>query len=228
MDVKFFNSLYDGDSPNGVKLGMVLTGGDFWPRLLGCQNLYRGESMLTIDFDDILVVTDISEGTISPPTWLSHQPASVYFYVARRVNGCGVEEHSLCAFTKVAFDSEGNLVEPRCNNIFSVKAYQVFGNKVRLIWYYWPIAQDATPDHFNIYSNGGSGEIDYENTIAEIDYNGQKFYSWQSGSLNTDKHLFCIRAVSQEDLDDGFLGQIRIHLNTIKPDAVEILQAEVI
>ena len=30
MDVKFFDSLYEGDSPNGVKLGMGLTGGDFW------------------------------------------------------------------------------------------------------------------------------------------------------------------------------------------------------
>ena len=35
MDTKFFDSLYEGDSANGFKLCMGLTGGDFWARASG-------------------------------------------------------------------------------------------------------------------------------------------------------------------------------------------------
>ena len=53
MDAKFFDSLFDGDSPNGIKLCMGITGGDFWAREAGCQNLYRGASIDVIDFDTV-------------------------------------------------------------------------------------------------------------------------------------------------------------------------------
>jgi len=73
MDAKFFDSLYEGDSANGVKLGMGLTGGDFWPRVGGCQNLYRGQDGSTIDFENILAVTEIEEESITVPGFAGHQ-----------------------------------------------------------------------------------------------------------------------------------------------------------
>ena len=57
MDVKFFDSLFEGDSANGVKLCMGLTGGDFWPQIMGCQIIYRGNSIEDIDFENVLAVT---------------------------------------------------------------------------------------------------------------------------------------------------------------------------
>jgi len=50
MDHAFFNSLFEGDSSNGRKLCMGLTGGDFWARITGCQNLYRGDTALEINY----------------------------------------------------------------------------------------------------------------------------------------------------------------------------------
>jgi len=228
MDVKFFDSLYEGDSAKGVRLGMGLTGGDFWARCGGCQNLYRGGSMQTIDFTNILATGDICGTVMSPPSWLEHQPSSTYFYVVRRVNCCGVEEHSLCGSVKIVLDGAGELAEPRCNNVFSVKAQQVFCDKVRLLWYYWPIEQDSLPGCFRIYSDGGCGTIDYENAVAEIDYVGQRFYSWQSGSLGGEKYLFCIRAVSQAGVEGEFAGEVRIDLDRTRPEAIEIFHTEVI
>jgi len=228
MDGKFFDSLYEGDSANGVKLCMGLTGGDFWARIDGCQNLYRGLSMEAIDFDNVLAVNEIFDCTISPPVWLEHNSSETYFYVVRRANCCGVEEHSFGGSVKVSFDSGGDLTEPGCNSVFSVKALQVFGNKVLLIWFYQPIDQGARPSCFRIYTDDGGGEIDYENTAAVIDYIGRRFYSWQSGALNGDKYLFCIRAVSTEGVEDDFLGKIKIHLNRTKPEGVEILEGDVI
>ncbi len=50
MEAKFFSGLFEGDCVNGIKLGMGLTSGDFWPRVNGCLDLYRGESAYDIDF----------------------------------------------------------------------------------------------------------------------------------------------------------------------------------
>ena len=228
MDGKFFDGLYEGDSANGVKLCMGLTGGDFWARIEGCQNLYRGGSMEKIDFDNVMAISEIADGTISPPVWLEHSSSATYFYVVRRANCCGVEEYTFGGSVKVSFDSQGDLIQPGCNSVFNIKALQVFGDKVLLIWFYQPVDQGAGPSCFRIYSDDGGDEIDYENAAAEIDYGGRRFYNWQSGVLNGDKYLFCIRAVSTEGVEDDFLGQIRIHLNKTKPEAVEILEGDVI
>jgi hypothetical protein len=228
MDVKFFDSLYEGDSPNGVKLGMGLTGGDFWPRPAGCQNLYRGTSMEAIDFGSILTVAGPTETQIDSPDWLQHLPSTTYFYLVRRTNSCGQEEHTLGAAEKVVIDGFGNLADSECNSVFSVRAKQIDANKVELVWFYLPIEQKAAPCCFRIYGDNGSGQINYENAITQTDYVGRKFYTWQSETLSADRYLFCIRALTTTGVDDGFLGQIKVHLEKTKPGAIEILKAEVL
>ena len=94
MDAKFFDSLYEGDSPNGVKLGMGLTGGDFWPRVADCSVLYRGSSMEGIDFASLLAVAEAEASEISPPSYVPHNSGSIYFYVVSRANNCGCEEQT--------------------------------------------------------------------------------------------------------------------------------------
>ncbi|GAF84803.1 unnamed protein product, partial [marine sediment metagenome] len=141
MESKFFDSLYEGDSPNGVKLGMGLTCGDFWPRVAGCSVLYRGSSMEVIDFVNLLAVAEAETSEISPPSYVPHNSGSIYFYIIRRVNNCGYEEHTLAAAVKVSIDASGELAEPQPNNVFETRAEQVDGNKIRLVWYYCPIEQ---------------------------------------------------------------------------------------
>jgi hypothetical protein len=228
MDSKFFDSLYEGESPNGVKLGMVLTGGEFWPRPDGCQNLYRGTSMEAIDFESILAVAGQTETQIAGPVWLEHLPARTYFYLLRRANGCGREEHTLGAAEKIVIDSFGDLAKPKCNSVFSVRARQIDADKIELVWFYRPIEQKAAPACFRIYSDNGSRQIDYENPVAQIDYIGRMFYTWRSEMLPAGKYLFCIRALSTSGGEDGFLGQIKMHLETTAPNAIGILEAEAV
>jgi hypothetical protein len=64
MEAKFFDSLYEGDSPHGIKLGMGLTGGDFWPRIAGCQVLYRGHGIDRIDFSNTRLIFMLFVGPI--------------------------------------------------------------------------------------------------------------------------------------------------------------------
>ena len=72
MDVKFFDSLSEGDSANGVKLCKGLTSGDFWAQIAGCQIIYRGQNVEDADFENILAVTLVGNTQISLPDFLEH------------------------------------------------------------------------------------------------------------------------------------------------------------
>ena len=226
MDAKFFDSLYEGDSPNGVKLGMGLTDGDFWPRVAGCSVLYRGPGMEQIDFANLLVVAEAGASEISPPGYVTHNSGTIYFYVIRRANNCGCEEQTLAAAVKISIDAGGELAEPQPNNIFEARAEQVEGNKIQLVWYYCPIEQQSSPVCFNLYYDAGTGQIDYENAIATISYAGRRFYSYQSGTLDAGKYLFAIRAEDAAGMENASSAQIEIQLDTTSPDAIEILSVE--
>jgi len=228
MEAKFFDSLYEGDSPNGVKLGMGLTGGDFWPRIAGCQVLYRGPSLDKIDFSNVLAVAEAEAFEIWPPSYVPHSSGSTYFYVVRRANNCGCQEHTLAAAVKVSIDASGNLAEPQPNNIFEARAKQVDGNKIQLVWYYCPIEQQSPPACFKVYYDAGTGQINYENPIATICYAGRRFYSYQSNTLDAGEYLFCIRAEDAAGVENASLAEINIQLDTISPGAVNILSAETI
>lgn len=224
MDAKFFDSIFEGDSANGVKLGMGLTNGDFWPRPNGCQNLYRGNSFYTIDFDDILAVIDTDEELITV-SGFDHEACETYLYVLRRVNCCGDEERSLVAAVKVEFDTLGNLVEPCCNNILSVGAEQYKGPRLWLIWHYCPIDQQAECGHFNIYWDGGSGEIDFETAICAIDYAGPGLYCYETGVLTESEHIFCVKAISETAVMNGLSGRVEVQIRDLAPNSIDMLLA---
>lgn len=224
MDAKFFDSIFEGDSANGFKLGMGLTNGDFWPRPNGCQNLYCGSSFYTIDFDNILVVIDIDEELIDVAGF-DPEPCEAYLYVLRRVNCCGEEEQSLVAAVKVEFDSLGNLVEPCCNNILSVGAEQFGGSRVRLIWYYCPIDQQAECGSFNVYWDGGSGEIDFETVICSKDYAGPNLYCYETGVLTESEYIFCVKAMSETTVMNGLSGRVEIQIRDLAPNSIDMLLA---
>ncbi|NIP23362.1 MAG: hypothetical protein GWN67_04530 [Phycisphaerae bacterium] len=225
MDAKFFDSLYEGESQNGVKFGMSLTGGDFWPRVAGCSMLYRGTSMDLIDFFNILAVSEATASEISPPTYVSHDNDSIYFYVVRRVNECGREEHTLSAAVKVSIDSNGELAEPLPNNVFEIRAEQVDGDKILLVWYYCPIEQQSPPVCFKVYYDAGTGQIDYEDPIATISYCGRKFYTHLSDMLGEGKYLFAIRAVGADGTENTSLSPMEVYLDTTSPGVINILNA---
>ena len=82
-------ALFAGQTANGFKLGTVLGLGWFWLRVNGCRIVYRGKSMETISFDDVLIAASAADDEITLPEYLSHEAGEVYFYVVRFANGCG-------------------------------------------------------------------------------------------------------------------------------------------
>jgi len=229
MEIRLLrNTLFSGMTSNGFKLGTALTLGWFWVRVAGCSLLYCGKSMKRIDFENILTVVGLQASSISPPDYVQHNKDTSYYYVLRRCNVCGDEEQTLAAAAKVLIDADGELSRPQPNSIYEIKAQQVDGNKVRLIWYYCPIEQQSAPVHFKVYCDAASGQIDYENPIATICYAGKKFYSYQSDSLSAEEYLFAVRTEDAAGAENHSLAQIRIQLNTVNPNAFNILNIEAI
>jgi hypothetical protein len=227
-------ALFNGMTANAFKLGTSLSLGWFWVRVTGCSVLYRGAGMGEIDFANILTVSnratsDEGRETISPPSYIPHNSGSTYFYVVRRFNKCGYQEHTLAAAVKVSIGSNGELAEPQPNKVFDSKAEQVDSDKVKLLWYYCPLEQGSRPICFNVYYDDRTGEIDFsENPLATIGYKGRKFYSFQSSALEAGKYLFAIRAEDAGGIENISLARLKIQLDTLNPDAIDILRAEAV
>lgn len=227
MEAKFLkDSLFAGMTNNAFKLGTVLTLGWFWSRITGCTVLYRGSSMEQIDFANILAVGGADACEVSPPSYVQHNSGSTYFYVVRRANNCGQQEYTLAAAVKISIDADGNLAPPQSNDIFGAGAQQVSGSKVQLIWYYCPVEQKTEPVCFKVYYDSRTGQIDYESPIAVICYAGRGFYSYRSDALDAGTYLFAIRAEGAGGVENGSLARIRVQLDAISPDGVDILSAE--
>jgi len=221
-------ALFNGMTANAFKLGTTLTMGWFWVRRSGCSALYRGPSMEQIDFTNILSMANKDACEISPPSYIPHENNSKYYYVVRRFNNCGHQELTLAAAVKVAIDANGELEMPQPNSIFSSDIKQVNGNKIQIVWYYCPLKQKSLPVCFNVYYDSGSGQIDYENPLAKIKYEGRKYYSYQSDALGAGRYLFTIRVENEDGVENSSSTQLKIQLDTINPDAIDILSTETV
>lgn len=219
-------ALFNGMTANAFKLGTTLSLGWFWVRVAGCSVLYRGSSMGEIDFVNILAVAEQDACEISPPTYISHNSGSTYFYVVRRFNNCGYQECTLAASVKISIKSNGELAQPQPNKVFDSGAELVDGNKIKLVWFYCPLEQKSQPDCFNVYYDDRTGQIDYQTPLATIGYKGRKFYSYQCGALEAGRHLFAIRTEDVSGIENSSLARLRIQFVPTNPDAIEILSAE--
>ncbi len=222
------DALFNGMTVNAFKLGTVLTSGWFWTRMNGCTALYRGCSMEQIDFKNILVVSEPDTDKINPPSFVPHEAGLTYFYVVRRFNNCGSQERTFSAAAKVSTKSDGSLKEPQPNKIFAVTAKQTSSNCVSLVWFYSSLEQKSSPECFRIYFDNSSGQIDYENPLAIIEYQGRKFYSYESSGFSAGQYLFAVRAESVDGIRDESQARLRIQLDSQIPESINILETTVL
>ncbi|MCF7956137.1 MAG: hypothetical protein K9M75_10070 [Phycisphaerae bacterium] len=198
MDAKFCAGLSEGDSANGVKLSMGITGGDFWARVGGCRNIYRSDGdggVEEIDFSKVLAVCDIESNAIGI-SGVVHEAGKSYLYAVRSVNCAGFEEQSLGGLERVSFNQDGTIVGKTCNTVSDVTVDRTWESKVRISWRYCPINEQAKCVRFCVYSNGGDGEINLSEVTGSVDYSRRGVYTFESDRLDPGKWRFCVGAVS--------------------------------
>lgn len=218
MEAKYFDSLYGGDSCKGIKLCMGIAEGDFWTRSAGVQLLYKGENIDDADFKHFEGVANIGENF----EVLARQANTRFIYIVRRTNCCGFEEKTINAAIIIEFDNQGNLIEQGCNKIINVSACQVEGDKISLRWFYQAINQAKKIDGFAVFSDNGSGIIDFQNPIGMVEYSGRKFYQFVTNPLSENRYRFCIRAVAKDNSQNDFRDEIKNEINRQRPDRVEL------
>ena len=215
--------LFNAMTANAFKLGTILSLGWFWLRTSGCSALYRRNSMDEIDFANILVVVDMDESEISPPGYLPHADCSTYFYVIRRFNNIGYREQTLRAAAKVTIDQNENLAGPEPNKIFAAKAIQTDSNEILLVWFYCPIEQKSKPVRFNVYGDNRTGQIDFENPIGTIDYQGKKFYSFRYEINEPGRYLFAVKTEDAESIENNTSAKLCFQTSNTNPNPIGIL-----
>jgi hypothetical protein len=221
-------ALFHGMTPSAHKLGTVLTGGWFWVRRAGCSAIYRGQTSAQMDFDNILCVARRDVMEVALPTHVSHEPGSSYCYVVRRFNGSGNVERTDSAAVMVRVDATGNLAAGAPNGVSGLGARRVQGKRVRLAWSYSPLDQQVAPEVFRVYWDGGTGQVNLIQPLAEIPYRGRRAYSYRSDAKGDGTYTFVVRARSEELVEDVSLQSVTCSIETFPPEAVTILVTEAI
>jgi hypothetical protein len=218
-------ALFGGQTANGFKLGTTLSRGWFWVRARGCRLVYRSGSMETIYFDNILTVTESQASEITIPGYLSHEPGQTYFYVVRCANQCGRIERTLLAAVKVSIDDEGGLQDARPNGVFGLDGKQKQDGKIEIIWGYNPIEQASNPKEMRVYSDAGTGEIDFQEPVAIVPYKGRRFYRYEDESQEG-RYLFAVRAVDAKNNEHSSTRKVSVEVHNEDVEAIEIVGAD--
>ena len=226
MDSKFFCSLFEGDSPNGVKLGMGLTGGEFWGRVVGCQNLYRGEGVEDVNFAAIISVHDANAKMLPVGDSMLHETGMEYLYVLRRADKSGCEEESLDSCIRFGIDQAGELSNSVCNTAINLRVNQSGEGEVELSWYYCPLDQFDDCIGFNIYHDNGLGQINYSVSVNKIEYVGAKNYRLKVKVPSVSRYLFAVRSVSSNGTEGKGCKEVGLEMNTIVMESARSLNSK--
>lgn len=216
-------ALFNGMTHTAFAFGTVMTGGWFWMRRSGCSALYRGPTIGQVDFARVVAVTDTDTERLPLPMYLPHEPGENYCYVVQRFNCCGHQERTTAAALMVRIGPDGRLAPPAPNQPVSLRVEQTSADRLRVAWFYCPLDQPVVPQQFSIHWDNGIGQIDFETPLAEILYEGSKFYSHRSDALDEGTYAFTVTAKSAADVQSLSGSELRCAVSQNIPDPVRIL-----
>jgi hypothetical protein len=81
---------------------------------------------------------------------------------------------------------------------------------------------------FRVYSDSGTGQIDYEDPVGTVSYEGRRFYSYRGDALDAGSYLFAVRAEDADGVQDASLAAVVVQVDTTVPEAISILSAEAV
>jgi len=203
MDAKFLTALTYGHFGNGRHACQALLYGQFWTRRLGCHFVYRGSGHVdNIDFGSILAsCTDT--GLLTLPANITHQVDTNYFYAVRRVSRTGKPEQGTTAVVRLSLDSQGQCRPARANMVRDLRVQTIADGKMKLTWWYWPLGQAAEPTHFAVYGDGGTGTINYDSALVEVEYTGVHSYTAVVPTVGGEEtHRFGVRGITACGVND--------------------------
>lgn len=133
--------------------------------------------------------------TVSERAGAGHSPNTVYWYRVDIVSPGGIVALTAPEQIKCAVWDNSGWVGAIPNLPLNLVARQVAGPKVALSWLYNRASQQDAPQRFDIFSDAGTGTMDWSTIVASVNYvAGRELYAWTSGVLDGGPRLYNLRA----------------------------------
>lgn len=228
MDAQFFNGLTEGDFGTGFWVLQSLVEGDFWVLGSGAHTIYRGQGNVNwIDYAS-MVYASANDGDVELPTYFTHQADTETFYALRKVSSTGKQEKNTTAIVKLALDETGKRKPLQPNVVQFLQAEQIGATLVRLSWWYGSLGQEAAVERFEVFTDVGSGSVDYANVMATVACHGDGVYGIEVNGGIDERWLFAVRSVAVSGTDDENLSVIEHVMDASVRDGVAVAQSRVV
>jgi hypothetical protein len=126
----------------------------------------------------------------------------------------------------VRLDADGHLAKPVPNAVLDLKLEPVADSRVRLVWFYCPLDQQVEPEVFGVYTDHGTGQIDWENSIATVMYEGRKFYHHKTGTLPDGLYQFAVVAERAGQIEHRLFSGAKHLVQSRDIEGITVLAAE--
>ncbi|MFQ6048590.1 MAG: hypothetical protein ACE5K7_04430, partial [Phycisphaerae bacterium] len=167
----FWSPLSLGQFANPRANGLGLTAGVFWVRVAGGYNLYRWSGQkLPVEADRIVGAAEAAAASIGNFPYVGHQASTCYWYLLRAVGAGGVEEGNCQQVVRAEFDDSGELVGAQPNRPQDLSVRPLAGGSFELRWTYSEEGQEVAPAVFEVFTDGGTGQLDYETPVGSVSY----------------------------------------------------------
>lgn len=184
-------------------LGYRYVGGPFgarlWHNRLGALLLrrYSGKADPR-PFRPSLVGCTLRPATaVSAMTGATYSNNTIYWHFVEKVSGGGWSTEAPHEQSRCAVWGASGYVGQVPNEPADVRVCQFGSAKVLVQWVYNPLWQQVAPERFDIFSDGGTGTMDWTTPVANVSFvDGQMDYAWVSGTLSAGAHRYNVRSRS--------------------------------
>lgn len=188
--------------------GTIMTNGRFWVRPQGGHNLRISDTRAPLLRDPIVGTADI--GTFVITEWAalaSNLARQRHLYMVTAVGGGGVEESAPRGVLEVTLNGFAGLSNPLPNPVSSLRVVPRADGSFSLFWVYDKTGEAAPPAEFAVYSDSGTGTINFSAAIAAVTYQPETaHYSFNTSVLagpgGLQRFLFVVRARKSIDNEE--------------------------
>jgi len=222
-----YDPIHRGWTPAGIANGVCTTNGFFFPRICGGYNLRRSTGAIPDSSSDVVGATGSDAETIQTFPWVTHDASTTYTYRLTAVNGGGAENWTDELVADVDFNIVGSWFGTRPNSPSDLRVTPVANGRFLLRWVYSPEGEMVAPQQFNIYTDEGSGVVDYSINYDFVDYRpGQIHYEIQTNYFAHGTRVkWAVRAESsvqavEDDNENVVIAESQVNGPPINPTVV--------
>lgn len=186
-----------GRRMSDLSLAMLAGPGFLWARPDGLAVLRRwsGTKYPVPYMPEIVGHEPEAATSITSAVGATYANDTVYWHIIERFSPSGIAAPAYLEDAEPVVWGASGYVGAVPNTPVNVRVVQVTGPKALVTWQYNPAREQATPATFEIFSDAGTGTMDWSTVVASVSYvAGLGSYAWRSGVLTAGSRQYSVRA----------------------------------